>query len=91
MTRQEAISRLEQGAPFSELYDEEWENALIMAIEALKAEPIKHGKWIKLYHDNYKCSECGNYLDMCGVNAGRGNANFCPNYGNLVEKENTNE
>lgn len=31
------------------------------------------------YH--YKCSECGNYLDFSGVNAGRGSANFCPNCG----------
>ena len=27
------------------------------------------------------CSECGNTLDFSGVNAGRGDANFCPNCG----------
>lgn len=36
MTTEEAINRLEEGAPFSELYDETWERALEMAIEALK-------------------------------------------------------
>lgn len=28
-----------------------------------------------------QCSICGNVLDMYGVNAGRGDANFCPNCG----------
>lgn len=45
----------------------------------------KMGKWKKLsrswFHDNVQCSECGNTLDMNGVNAGRGDANFCPNCG----------
>ena len=36
MTKEEAIRRLEEGAPFSELYDETWEKALEMAIEALR-------------------------------------------------------
>ena len=46
----------------------------------------KTGRWI-LYDkrfpwmQDYKCSECGNYLDFSGVNAGRGSANFCPNCG----------
>lgn len=31
--------------------------------------------------DIVKCSKCGNTLDMSGVNAGRGDANFCPNCG----------
>ena len=63
MTKEEAIRRLEGGAPFSELYDEEWENALITAIEALKTEPIKHGRWIKITQEwgdyaEYFCSCC---------------------------------
>ena len=33
-----------------------------------------------------KCSECGNTLDMHGVNAGRGDANFCPNCGTKMDK-----
>lgn len=51
MTREEAIHRLEGGAPFSELYDEVWENALVMAIEALKSEPIVHCKDCKYHED----------------------------------------
>lgn len=41
------------------------------------------GEWIKVGHwgRSYKCNQCGNYLDFDGVNAGRGDANFCPNCG----------
>lgn len=44
----------------------------------------KKGHWIKLqgrFNRPYKCSLCDNGLDFNGVNAGRGNANFCPNCG----------
>ena len=40
MSREEAIKRLEEGAPFSELYDSRWEAALALAIKALKDEPV---------------------------------------------------
>ena len=57
----------------------------IKAIRALpSAEPErKKGEWIKVGHwgRSYKCNQCGNYLDFDGVNAGRGDANFCPNCG----------
>ena len=47
------------------------------------AEPErKKGKWIDTtWKHTYKCSECGNFLEFHGVNAGRGDANFCPNCG----------
>ena len=49
------------------------------------AVPVRHGKWVhrpgSWFHNDYQCSECGNYLDFNGLNAGRGNANFCPNCG----------
>ena len=48
------------------------------------AKPVqKKGKWIKVGHwgRSYKCNQCGNYLDFDGVNAGRGDVNFCPNCG----------
>lgn len=47
----------------------------------------KTGRWIsakvgKLFPSNdFKCSVCGNILDFDGVNAGRGDANYCPNCG----------
>ena len=64
---------------------------LQVAREVLKLptiEPRKKGKWIYLDKDKrffhphiVKCSVCDNTLDMYGVNAGRGDANFCPNCG----------
>ena len=47
------------------------------------AEPErKKGEWIDTtWKHTYKCSECGNFLEFHGVNAGRGDANFCPNCG----------
>ena len=47
--------------------------------------PVKHGKWKRIDKDNMffaphilQCSICGNILDTHGVNAGRGDANYCP-------------
>ena len=51
----------------------------------IEAEPVRHGRWLSLEgwfnKSIVKCSVCGNTLDMDGVNAGRGDANFCPNCG----------
>ena len=40
MTREEAIDRLKEGEPFSEIYNPVWDEALNMAIKALEQEPI---------------------------------------------------
>lgn len=51
----------------------------------IEAEPMQKGRWLSLKgwfnKSIVKCSVCGNTLDMDGVNAGRGDANFCPNCG----------
>ena len=72
-------------------YDQEkhcchrWTKVIRQTVEEMKsAEPErKKGRWIKVGHwgRSYKCNQCGNYLDFDGVNAGRGDANFCPNCG----------
>lgn len=59
-------------------------------IEQLPTADVREnvkGKWI-IKTDGFVikrvwgvCSECGNTLDFSGVNAGRGDANFCPNCG----------
>ena len=43
----------------------------------------KQGKWKSIGWSGriHKCNQCGNMLDFGGVNAGRGDANFCPNCG----------
>lgn len=45
--------------------------------------PVVHGKWKKIgeWGRVYRCNQCGNFLDFDGVNAGRGDANFCSNCG----------
>ena len=71
-------------------------DAYLMAVDALRAEGDKQGEWLDLdegfkrrwfRHHMYKCSRCGNTLDMDGVNAGRGDANYCPNCGAKMRKE----
>jgi predicted RNA-binding Zn-ribbon protein involved in translation (DUF1610 family) len=50
-----------------------------------KADVVQviHGKWKKIgvWGRVYRCDQCGNFLDFDAVNAGRGDANFCPNCG----------
>lgn len=71
-----------------------WNDAVSLVGSMPSAQPErKTGKWIKLDKDNkffvphmLKCSECGNTLDKHGVNAGRGDANYCPNCGARMEE-----
>ena len=66
MTREEAIETLRANYP-DKCY-ESLRNAVDIAIEALKAEPIKHGKWIwDKENDKMYCSECGYETDNLGV------------------------
>ena len=51
---------------------------------ALKKVP-KCGKWIRIDKHTIQCPLCHRYLDLRGVNAGRGNANYCPNCGAKME------
>ena len=65
------------------LKQEEEENVLKQSV--IESELVRHGEWLPLEgwfnKSIVKCSVCGNTLDMDGVNAGRGDANFCPNCG----------
>ena len=49
---------------------------------------VRYGRWIDCSYSRLgqrvrivKCDKCGNYLDLDGVNAGRGDAKYCPNCG----------
>ena len=59
----------------------EYAHNLIDAQPTIDAVPVVHAHWIDQQHGVYKCSNCRNYLDFRGVNAGRGDANYCPNCG----------
>ena len=87
MTREEAISVLKETIdPNVDKSFKEWKEwdkekhlpAVNMAIEALQAEPVRHGEWIDKQKPNihyippYNCSECGG--------AGYG-TDYCPNCG----------
>ena len=52
-------------------------------LEKADVVPVVHGEWKKIgvWGRVYRCNQCGNFLDFDGVNAGRGDANFCPNCG----------
>ena len=52
--------------------------------EAIARQERKTGKWRNVNSNTFKCSVCGNFLDFHGVNAGRGDANYCPNCGKAV-------
>lgn len=68
MTREEAITKINR---LRNEYNDQYidycgtNEAVNMAIEALKAEPVRHGRWIKMSDADgvyYACSECGGEL-----------------------------
>lgn len=93
MSREEAIKRLEEGAPFSELYDPRWEAALALAIKALKAEPIRHGHWCvtQAYPHTVYCSECFKRFAQAHWQVWEDGSlprNYCPNCGAKMDEAN---
>jgi len=78
ISREEAIKRLEGGAPFSEIYEPLWEDSLALAVKALKAE--RHGRWIKDDTGAEYCSNCYKYpYDVGGNHIVNWHSNYCPN------------
>lgn len=60
----------------------------------IEAKPVVHAHWIptckpwSLFSDRtHKCSCCGHFLDMDGVNCGRGIAKYCPNCGAKMDED----
>lgn len=81
MTREEAVEKLEAFAP---MVVDDTREALDMAIEALQAEPVKHGKWTvdekhteEIYTNPVYCSVCGKDVVMDYGEY----AQYCPNCG----------
>jgi hypothetical protein len=74
--RWEAIKQLAALSDSATLYDAK---RILVKLPAQTAER-RRGKWVKSRYTRkvYKCSEGGDLLDFGGVNAGRGDANFCP-------------
>lgn len=87
MTNEEAAAILESEAEYLYSQDEPYNRqAFNMAIEALQER--KTGKWVRAdSYNTFKCSVCGNFLNFHGVNAGRGDANYCPNCGAKMKED----
>ena len=56
-------------------------------IVELEAQLPKRGEWIRIDKHTIQCPLCHRYLDLHGVNAGRGDANYCPNCGAKMDGE----
>lgn len=84
MTREEAIKRLQNGAPYIEIYNKEWDEALDMAIKALEQKE-KIGHWIVHPKDIFANLVCDKCLSNAPYNYP---TNYCPNCGARMEVEN---
>ena len=60
-----------------------YEQALDETIEALKQEPVKHGKWVEseISNELYNCSNCGGACWSYDYERTIVKSNFCPNCG----------
>ena len=81
MNREKAIEELKLIAKVTMWNDRR--EAVEMAIEALKAEPVRHGEWVKNLK-LYQCSECDKvgshnykYCPHCGAKMSKGGGNEC--------------
>ena len=62
---------------------------MIENMPTIEAEPVKHGRWELITQNKFtgtktlRCTYCKNYFVVRDdtLNAGRGDANFCPNCG----------
>ena len=85
MTKEEAIEILsEMRAEYNIFGDEEEAtryHVLSMAIKAMRADPVKHGRWeyIGGYGYQYRCSNC--------VKCAEHRSAYCPNCGARMEGE----
>lgn len=81
------MTREEAKAEINKVFEPAFANYIITALtEGATPSECKTGRWIRIFPDNdFKCSVCGNFIDFDGVNAGRGDANYCPNCGAKME------
>lgn len=87
--RQAAIDAIMGEYP--EVHYPDWYAHIIKQLPPAQPER-KTGHWILYdkrfpWSKDYKCSECGNYINLSDINAGRGSANFCPNCGADMREE----
>ena len=61
ISRQAAVDALDSIGSVDTEADREYARNIFEAIPTADVAPVVHGRWIKLYTDNYKCSECGDW------------------------------
>ena len=76
MTREEAISYLLNLASDCEYVDR--------AIDALQAEPVKHGKWVNIFDNTWECTNCER-CEQFAYNI-ESTSDYCPNCGAKMDK-----
>lgn len=59
----------------------------VVSVGGVGVEECESGKWVRKDNNTFMCPICGNFLNFRGVNAGRGDANYCPNCGTELESE----
>lgn len=64
-----------------------YEHGYADGVAEIKAQLPKRGEWIWIDKHTVQCPLCHRYLDLRGVNAGRGDANYCPNCGVKMEAQ----
>ena len=91
INREDALKLCRDGKLLSSNAFEKLAIKYIADIPSADVQPVVHGEWKQTggKYSRHKtidrrvltCSVCGNFLCMEGVNAGRGDANYCPNCG----------
>lgn len=64
-----------------------YEHGYADGMAEVKAQLPKRGEWIRIDKHTVQCPLCHRYLDLRSVNAGRGDANYCPNCGAKMEAQ----
>lgn len=78
MTREEAVDILRSYLMFDKS-NMQIDMALNMAIEALQAEPVKHGEWINIFDNTWECTNCET-CEQFAYNI-ESTSDYCPNCG----------
>lgn len=86
MTREEASMHLEKAMPYiAEDYIDDVVMACEIAINALQAEPVKHGEWINIFDNTWECTNCET-CEQFAYNI-ESTSDYCPNCGAKMDKE----
>lgn len=52
---------------------------------AADVQPVRRGRWMYLYDENYRCSECGEDFALIDGTGFLGLLNYCPNCGTRMD------